>query len=163
MAGAPGTAPRLASIQTLVVATLTELKGAAATNRPKVFTTMTERRAAAAKRAAAASECAVTATAAQPADPPLRMELLHAARYLPPGTIPHIENQLIKAFSHLLPAFDAVVQRSERENDQDASKMWSLLGIDTDFRLDSEQDGGIAPLVLEANVSCPCSLLVVLA
>jgi hypothetical protein len=82
------------------------------------------------------------------------MELLHAARYLPPGTIPHIENQLIKAFSHLLLAFDAVLQRSERENGQDASKMWSLLGIDTDFRLDSEQDGGIAPLVLEANVSC---------
>jgi hypothetical protein len=113
---------------------------------------MTERRAAAAKRAAAASECAATATA-QPADPPLRMELLHAARYLPPGTIPHIEIQLIRAFSQLLPAFDAVVQRSERENGQNVSKMWSLLGIDTDFRLDSEQDGGIVPLVLEANVS----------
>jgi hypothetical protein len=111
---------------------------------------MTERRAAAAKRAAAASESAATA---QPADPPLRMELLHAARYLPPGTILHIESQLIRAFSQLLPAFDAVVQRSERENGQNVSKMWSLLGIDTDFRLDSEQDGGIAPLVLEANVS----------
>jgi hypothetical protein len=113
---------------------------------------MNERRASAANRAAAATECAATATAALPADPPLRMELLHAARYLPPGTVPHIEKQLIKAFSQLLPAFDEVVQNSERETGQDAAKMWSLLGIDTDFRLDSEEDGGIAPLVLEANV-----------
>ncbi len=115
-------------------------------SRPKAFSTMSQRRAAAAARAEAASRPVPLA------DPPLRMELQHAAKYLPAGTVPQIEKQLSVAFSRILPAFDAAVERSEGENGEEFKglKMWSLLGIDTDFMVDGA--GGIAPLVLEANV-----------
>jgi hypothetical protein len=79
------------------------------------------------------------------------MELQHAALYLPPGSIPHIEARLIEAFSRLLPAFDEAVEVSEGRSSLRGVKMWGLLGIDTDFRLDEEH--GLVPLVLEANVS----------
>jgi hypothetical protein len=81
------------------------------------------------------------------------MELQHAARFLPPGTVSRMENLLFLAFSRLLPAFDPAVQRSEEESRM-LGRSWSLLGIDTDFRLDNE--GALEPYVLEANVCYIC-------
>ena len=79
------------------------------------------------------------------------MELQHAALHLPPGSIPRIEARLIEAFSRRLPAVDEAVEVSEGRSSLRGVKMWGLLGIDTDFRLDEEH--GLVPLVLEANVS----------
>ena len=78
------------------------------------------------------------------------MELQHAALYLPPGSIPQIEARLVEAFSRLFPAFDDAVEVSEGPSLLRGVKVWGLLGIDTDFRLDEER--GLVPLVLEANV-----------
>ncbi len=123
MAGAPGAAAAAAADK----------------GRSKKFTKMSERRAAAAARAeaavaAAAAAAAAAASSSSPAttDPPLRMELQHASTYLPPSTIPQIQSHLSLAFSRLLPAFDDVVHESEREGG--GRRMWTLLGIDTDFR-----------------------------
>ena len=123
--------------------------------RPKAFTTLSQRRAAAAARSAAASSAVPT-----PSDPPLRMELQHAARFLPAGTLPQIKKHLFEAFLRILPAFDAAVNSSEGAIGSKGLKTWSLLGIDTDFRVDDAARVSLVPLVLEANVRCPsCSLL----
>ncbi len=121
-------------------------------DRPKPFTTIAARRAAAASRAAAAAAAENTQSTTL-VEPPLRMELQHASRFLPPGTVPEIKRRLFEAFSRILPAFDAAIANSESEVGLKGAKMWSLLGIDTDFRLDNAQAGSLHPLVLEANVS----------
>jgi hypothetical protein len=80
------------------------------------------------------------------------MELQHASRFLPSGAVPEIRTRLVEAFLRILPAFDAAVDRSESEAGVEGVRMWSLLGIDTDFRVDVSQEGKLEPLVLEANV-----------
>jgi hypothetical protein len=78
------------------------------------------------------------------------MELQHAARFLPADTLPQIKKHLFEAFLRILPAFDVAVNNSEAAVGSRAAKTWSLLGIDTDFRVDDA--GSLVPLVLEANV-----------
>jgi hypothetical protein len=88
------------------------------------------------------------------------MELQHAARFLPAGTLPQIKKHLFEAFLRILPAFDAAVNSSEGAIGSKGLKTWSLLGIDTDFRVDYDTDFRVddaarvplVPLVLEANV-----------